>query len=112
MVGSGIAVRWCGCDERSTIETTAGQGCRSTASQQPFVGHDGGPAMTTQGCAPEGLLHLLGRDLRPLCRCSYGLVTTLASRSTCPTCLSLWDASRDDPDSFAFVIDDLELVGH
>ena len=68
--------------------------------------------MTTQGCAPEGLLHLLGRDLRPLCRCSYGLVTTLASRSTCPTCLSLWDASRDDPDSFAFVIDDLELVGH
>jgi hypothetical protein len=85
-----------------------------TSIQQRFVDDefDCGSAMTSQGCAPEGLLHLLGRDLRPLCGCPYGLLSTLASRSTCPTCLSLWEASRDDPDSAALVVDDLELVGH
>lgn len=68
--------------------------------------------MTTEPHAPEGLVHLLGRDLRPLCGCTYGLLSTLASRSTCPTCLSLWETSRDDQDSAALVVDDLELIGH
>lgn len=90
------------------------RGERSTSTQQRFV-DDAlyfGATMTSQGYAPEGLLHLLGRDLRPLCGCPYGLLSTLASRATCPTCLSLWEASRDDPDSAALVVDDLELVGH
>ena len=61
--------------------------------------------------APEGLVHLLGRNLRPLCNGAYGLLSGQASRATCAACLSLWDDSREDPDC-ALVVDDLELVGH
>lgn len=42
-----------------------------------------------------GLLHLLDRDMTPLCGCLYGLVTGSAARCTCTSCLAIWDSTCD-----------------
>jgi hypothetical protein len=53
-----------------------------------------------------GLVHLLGADFHPACGSAFGFVSTWPSRSTCPTCLALWDHARSRQPGGLLVTDD------
>lgn len=64
------------------------------------------------GSTTVGLLHLLDRDLTPLCGCPYGLITGSPARSTCASCLSIWTHARDVPGGRPLVVGDALINSH
>jgi hypothetical protein len=59
----------------------------------------------------QGVLHLLDRDGMSVCSSPFGLLTGSVARCTCPSCLEIWESTRNQLVR-PLATDDSEDLGH